>query len=186
MAVQIARHLFDVTEYHRLGDAGIFSEDDRVELINGEVVEMSPIGSPHAATVSRLEALLHETIGRVVQIRIQNPVLLDDYSEPEPDIALVRPRGDYYAIGHPRPGDVLLVMEVADSSVEYDRLVKMPLYARAGVPEAWLIDLNRDLIVIQHDPANGDYRSHREFRRGETIRSDSVTNLALSVDDILG
>jgi Uma2 family endonuclease len=186
MTVQIAKHLFDVREYHRLAQAGIFAEDDRVELINGEVVEMSPIGSAHAACVSRLEALLHESVGHIVQIRVQNPVLLDDYSEPEPDITLVKTREDFYVRAHPKPEDILLVVEVADTSIDYDRLIKLPLYARAGIPAAWLVDLTQELVRVFSGPREGKYQNYREFKRGETITLKGVPELTLSAEDLLG
>jgi Uma2 family endonuclease len=186
MAVQVAKHLFDVSEYHRLAQAGIFLEDDRVELINGEVVEMSPIGSRHAACVRAIEELSHEKLGRSVHISVQNPILLDDYSEPEPDLAILQRRPDRYARAHPRPEDALLVVEVADTSIDYDRLIKIPLYARAGIPEVWLVDLNQELIGVFCDPRDGEYQTYREFKRGETIASKGVANLNLAVDDILG
>jgi Uma2 family endonuclease len=185
LAVQIAKHLFDISEYHRLAQAGIFSEDDRVELIKGEVIEMSPIGSAHAACVSRLDDLLHTSVRHSVQIRVQNPLQLDDFSEPEPDIALVRPRKDHYALAHPRPEDVLSVIEIADTSIEYDRHVKLPMYARAGIPEAWLIDLNQDVIGKFSEPRDGQYPTYGEARRGETIASTVLPTLTLAADDIL-
>jgi Uma2 family endonuclease len=138
-----AKRLFSVTEYHRFGEAGILSEDDRVELIKGEVVEMSPIGSRHAACVRALQELVQEKLGRTAQVSVQNPIQLDEHSEPQTDVALVTPRKDRYANAHPRPADVLLVIEVADTSIEFDQSVKLPLYARAKIPEAWLVDLNQ-------------------------------------------
>ncbi|HZQ07079.1 MAG TPA: Uma2 family endonuclease [Anaerolineae bacterium] len=186
MAVQVTKRLFDVREYQRLADAGILSEDDRVELIHGEIVEMSPIGSPHAACVRDLEELLHEKLGRTVHISVQNPIILDDYSEPEPDIALLKRRTHRYKSIHPKPEDVLLVIEVADTSIEYDRLVKIPLYARAKISEAWLVDLNREVIQVFSEPRDGQYQRRHEFRRGEQIGSASIQNLVLGVNDILG
>lgn len=182
----VAKRLFDVNEYHQLAQAGILAEDDRVELINGEIVEMSPINSPHASCVSRLDDLLHEQVGRKAQMRVQNPIQLDDLSEPQPDLALVKPRKDHYAHAHPRPQDVLLVIEVADTSLEYDRLVKIPTYARAGIPEPWLVDLNREVIGAFDHPVNGACQSYREFHRSEMITSKTIPELTLAVDDILG
>jgi Uma2 family endonuclease len=186
MALQVAKRLFDVSEYHRIAEAGILSEDDRIELIHGEIVEMTPIGSAHAACVSRLDDLLHEKLRGRAQINVQNPMQLDDYSEPEPDIMVLAPRKDYYADALPRPADVLLIVEVADSSMDYDRRIKLPLYAQAGIPEVWLVDLNQDLIRAFSASSNGEYRSTREFKQGETISSQQLPGLTLSVDDILG
>ncbi len=183
---QVAKRLFNVTEYHRFADAGILSEDDRVELINGEVVEMSPIGSLHASTVRRIAQLLHEKLGRAVLVGAQDPVQLDQYSEPEPDLSILKPRQDFYAQAHPKPADVLLIIEVADTSIEYDRSVKLPLYARAEIPETWLVDLNEQAIEVFSAPRNGQYQTSRQYRRGETIPSISLPSLTLNVDEILG
>src|SRR6266850_3035884 len=123
--------LFTVAEYYRMTEAGIFKEDDRVELIEGEVVSMSPIGSRHAACVERLSALIrHAVLNESISVRIQNPVRLSEYSEPLPDVSLVRTREDFYAAGHPAAADVVLLIEVADASLMYDRHTKIPLYAR--------------------------------------------------------
>jgi Uma2 family endonuclease len=142
---------FRVEDYHRMGEAGILGPELRTELIDGEVVEMPPIGHPHAGTVKLLANLLKERLGTAVVVSVQDPVWLNDYSEPLPDIALLRPRADYYRNSHPTPDDVLLLIEVADTSVAYDRDVKLPRYARAGIPEAWLVDLgSRRLTVCRH------------------------------------
>src|ERR671938_544657 len=141
MSVQVAKRCFSVDEYYRMGEAGILTEDDRVELIEGEIIEMSPIGSRHAACVNRLNTLLGRHLRQTAIVSVQNPIRLDAYSEPEPDVALLRPRADYYESGHPTPADALLIVEVADTSADYDRIIKLPLYAKAGIPEAWLVDL---------------------------------------------
>jgi Uma2 family endonuclease len=124
-----------------MGEADIFHEDDRVELIDGQVVEMSPIGPAHAGCVTRLTALFAPLAGGAATLSIQNPVILAEYQEPQPDVALLRYRADGYGTAHPQTADVLLVIEVAETSAHSDRRIKMPLYARAGVPEAWLVDL---------------------------------------------
>ena len=135
MSVEIARHSFTVEEFERMGEACIFPPDARLELIEGEIVEMSPIGSPHAACVDALALLFNEIARRRFIIRVQSPVRLNDFSEPQPDVALLRWRDDFYRSAHPTPADVLLVVEVSDTTVETDRKVKVPLYARAGIPE---------------------------------------------------
>jgi len=143
------RYRLTADDYHRMAKAGIFAEEDRVELIEGEIIEMAPIGSQHAAYVARLQKLLEHSAGDQAIIWIQNPVVLNDQSEPEPDICLLRPRTDFYASAHPHPADVLLIIEVADTSLAYDRDVKLPLYARHGIPEVWILDLeNRCLHVF--------------------------------------
>lgn len=167
-------------------DAGILSEGDRVELIDGEVVEMSPIGSRHAACVDRLNKLLNRLVAQDVIVRVQNPIVLDDYSEPQPDVSLLRPRPDFYAQGHPSPADVLLVVEVADSSTQFDREIKLPLYAQAMLPEVWLVNLPDDTIERYSRPVNGAYRIAQTLRRGEVLISTAILNLNLDVNAILG
>lgn len=186
MSVQIERRWFNVDEYYRMIDAGILSEDDRVELIEGEVIKMSPIGKFHAACVKKINAIFSRLVGRTAIVSVQDPIKVDDFSEPQPDIALLKLRDDFYRSGHPPPDDVLLLVEVADSSADYDRRKKIPLYARSGIPEVWLIDLPRDVIEIYARPANGRYQDFREARRGGTLTLSSLPNLAISVDDILG
>ena len=183
MSVQIARRHFNVIEYYRMAAAGVLSEDDRVELIEGEVVEMNPIGSRHAACVGRLTELLGRLVGDVAIVWVQNPVRIDDYSEPLPDVALLKRRDDFYAQANPQPTDVLLIIEVADSSVEYDRDIKIPLYARAGVPEAWLVNLPEEAVEIYARPLNNAYQETRLVKRGESL---STLNLIIDADDVLG
>jgi Uma2 family endonuclease len=186
MVIQIARRQFNVTEYYRMIEAGILSEQDRVELLDGEIIEMSPIGSRHAACVDRLNHILSRLVGRDVIVRVQNPIRLDNFSEPQPDIALLRSRQDFYAHAHPTPEDVLLVIEVADTSAELDRTIKLPLYAEALIPEAWLVKLQDESIEIFSQPADGSYKQSQVRRRGEHAISSTVQNLALLVNDILG
>lgn len=186
MTVQVSRRRFTVDEYHRMLAGGILAEDDRVELIDGEIIEMAPIGSRHAACVKRLNALFSRYIGDRAVIGIQDPVRLGDYSEPQPDLVLLRPRPDYYAGGHPGPEDILLLVEVAESSGEYDRQVKLPLYARHGVREVWLVDLAGEAVEVYREPGPAGYRVVRRAGRGETVSPGARPDLALAVDDILG
>jgi Uma2 family endonuclease len=186
MSVQIARRSFTVAEYYRMAEAGILSADDRVELLDGEVIEMSPIGSRHAACVDRLNKYLNGVSRQHFIVRVQNPIRLDDYSEPQPDIALLRIRSDFYAEAHPNPADVLIVIEVADSSVELDRQVKLPLYAHAEIQEFWLMNLPEDAVEFYAQPVNGEYQIAKIFARGETVSSQVVPGLQISVDEILG
>jgi hypothetical protein len=185
MGVQVQRRLFTVEEYHRMAEAGILSEDDRVELIEGELVAMSPIGSRHAACVARLTALLFPVEGRGI-LWVQNPIRLGARSEPQPDVALLRYRPDFYASAHPGPEDVLLVVEVAETSADADRSLKIPLYARYGIPEAWLVDLLEERIEIYRHPTPQGYRSLHIAHRGETVSPTALPDLELSVDEILG
>jgi len=186
MSVQVERWIFNVDEYHRMSEAGILSEDDRVELIEGEIVKMSSIGSRHIGCVNRLNAILNRIAGQFAIVSVQNPIRLDDYSEPEPDIALLKHRPDFYSQSLATVEDVLLVIEVADTSVENDRSLKLPLYAKAGIPEAWLANLPEDRVEAHSHPANGIYQKVRVVKRGEFLSLEDIPNLVLSVDDILG
>ena len=186
MSVQVLRRRFSVDEYYKMAHAGILHEDDRVELIEGEILEMAPISSWHAGCVTWLNHLLFKRIGTRVIISVQNPIHLSDYSEPQPDIALLHRRTDFYASAHPRPEDVLLVMEVADTRVDYDQQIKAPLYARAGIREYWLVDLVGQSIEVYRRPSPEGYRQVRTVRRGERLAPEALTDLELSVDEILG
>lgn len=186
MSAEPARRHFNVTEYCRMGEAGIFSEDDRVELIQGEIVEMSPIGIRHASCVARLSKLLERQVGSNAIVWVQNPVRLSELSEPQPDIALLKQRDDFYASRHPLPEDVLLIIEVAETSAGYDRKTKAPLYAAAKIPELWLVDLVSGVIEIYSQPAGAAYQSKFNVARSETAISNTVSGLQLAATDILG
>lgn len=185
MSFQIARRHFTVAEYHRMAEAGIFSEDDRLELIEGEILKMSPIGSLHASCVKRLNKLLGNLVGQSAIVSVQDPVQLNDFSEPEPDIALLRPRDDFYAQAHPGAADVLLIIEIADSSVEYDRNIKLPTYAHSGIPEVLIANLAADTVEAYSDPVNGSYQHTRLYKRGETFSPQMLPGIAIKISDIL-
>lgn len=158
MTIREVQRLFTVEEYHRMAEAGILHEDDRVELIEGKIIQMAAVGSRHAACVKRLIKFLVREVGDLGVVGAQDPVVLPDSSEPEPDVVVLRPRDDFYAAGHPVPEDVLLLIEVSDTSFDYDRDVKVPLYARAGVPEVWIVDLVNEKIHVYSRPTDGSYR----------------------------
>lgn len=153
----LRRHRLTADEYHRMGHAGILRSDARVELIEGEVIDMAPIGSRHAGTVEQLAEILRLAVGNRAMVRTQQPVSLGEHSEPEPDIVLVVHRSDYYKTKHPRAADVLLAIEVADASLAYDREVKVPLYARHAVPETWIVDVDGQRLLRHWNPAGGAY-----------------------------
>ena len=180
------RYRFTAEQYHEMGEAGIFYTDDRVELIDGEIIKMNPIGDPHAGTVNRLNVELVERIGRTAIVAPQNPVRLAEHQEPEPDLAILRFRADFYATLGPQPDDILLLIEVADSTVEFDRRVKGPLYARNGIPEYWLVDLTREHVVVFREPDPEGYQSMRAHRRGESLTLAMLPDVTIAVDDILG
>lgn len=186
MSGTVTPYRFTVDEYYRMAEAGIFTEDDRVELIDGEIIKMSPIGSPHAGCVSTLDNLVRECLGARVHVRVQNPVRLSLHSEPEPDLAVVVPRADNYRTRHPTPEDVLLIIEVSDTTLPYDRDVKLPLYAAAGIPEVWIADIGGEAVSASWEPRGGQYQRTATYRRGDTITSVTVPELTLAVDEILG
>jgi Uma2 family endonuclease len=186
MSAQLEPRRFNVTEYYLMAEAGILTADDRVELIEGEIIKMSPIGSEHAACVCRLDGFLREKLLKHSLVRVQSPVRLNDFSEPEPDIALIEPRSDFYAKHHPTPVEIQLIIEVADSTLLVDRHIKVPLYGRAGVLEIWLVNLREETIEVYSESQDGKYRKCQKYHRGETVESPTVQGLWLTVDEILG
>jgi Uma2 family endonuclease len=176
------RRRFTVDEYYRMAEVGILTEDDRVELIDGEIVEMSPIGDRHIETVNRCNRAFAPAFaaGRLVT-SVQNPVRLDDYNDPEPDVVLAHPG----VRGAPRPAAILLVIEVAETSLDHDRRAKLPRYARAGIREAWLFDLEADTLEVHRDPRPDGYRLTRLYRRGERVAPEALPDLELTVEDLL-
>ena len=186
MTIRETQRLFTIEEYHRMAEAGILHEDDRVELIEGKIIQMAAIGSRHAACVKRLVKLLVREIGDSGVVGAQDPIILPDSSEPEPDVTVLRPRDDFYAAGHPIPEDVLLLIEVSDTSLEYDREIKLPLYARAGIPEVWIVNLAGSDILTYSRPESGSYEEVNLARHGDRISSQVLPALLVSVGDILG
>ena len=186
MSAEPQKYFFTVDEYYRMAEAGLFSEERHVELIEGEVIEMSPIGSRHAGCVDDLNSLITHQVGRLAIVRVQGPIRIYEYSQPQPDLALLKPRRDSYRRSHPTPSDVLLVIEVADTSAQYDRNVKLPLYARAGIPEAWLIVLAKDFIEVHREPKNGKYSKLQRLKRGKKVTLASLPSVVLAVEEILG
>jgi Uma2 family endonuclease len=175
----VARRPITVAEYHRMGEVGILLPDDRVELIEGQLVAMSPIGCLHTGTSNMLNHLLVQAVRGKAIVSVQNPIRLDDYSEPEPDFALLRPRSDFYRTATPVPSDVLLLIEVADSSLKYDRSVKRALYARHGIPEFWLINLGARKVEVHREPIGEDYTSMEQFGPGKTLEPKSLPGVSI-------
>src|SRR5438132_4583560 len=152
METEVAKKLFTVEEYHRMGEAGIFHPEARLELIEGEIIEMSPVGDPHIGCVNRATALFSTRLAGKVIVSVQNAVRLSRYTEPQPDIVLARPRDDYYARARISPENTFLVIEISDTTLRYDRHRKMPLYAKSGVSELWIENLQNDVILVYRDP----------------------------------
>jgi Uma2 family endonuclease len=174
-----------VSEFHQMAQAGILTEEDRIELIDGELIEMPPIGSRHASVVDELNYRLTRVIPDALRVRIQNPLRLGDTNEPQPDVALVRARPDRYSGDHPGPEDVLLVIEVGDTTADYDRQVKMPLYARAGIQEAWLVDLTTGHIECYRRPAPQGYAEVTRAGADEVLRPLALPEVAIRLNEWL-
>ncbi len=184
--VRAKRRRFTLDEYHRMGEAGILHKGDRVELIYGEIVQMSPIGPPHAAGVAALNRLLVQRVGDRAIVWPQNPVVILPDSEPQPDIVLLRPRTDGYRSGHPQPEDIFLLVEIADTSLHYDRTVKLQLYAAAGVCEVWIVGLASGVIEVYREPEGERYRRRDRVSRGGMLAPEAFPDLTLPVSEILG
>jgi Uma2 family endonuclease len=187
MAVPLKRRRFTLDEYHRMGEVGILHENSRVELIEGEIIEMAQIGSRHAAAVARISAYFTARVSERATIWSQNPVLLPRHaSEPQPDVVLLERRADFYANALPEPGDVRLLIEVADSSLAYDRSTKVPLYARAGIAEIWIVDIDHRRVEIHRGPAAGGYRDVRVAGADERFAPIAFPDVVVRLTDLLG
>ena len=185
MAATARRRQFTADEYHKMLAAGILDEDDAVELIGGDLVTKAPKSTRHAACLSKLNELLSGALRRRATIRVQDPITLGTLSEPEPDIVLAKHRVDAYAKGHPTAGDILLVIEVADSSLLYDREVKIPLYASFGIPEVWLVALTRQAVTVFTEPRAKGYDNCVDQQPGDTLQPTAFPEVQLPVAALL-
>ena len=186
VAVQRETRRFTVDDYHRMGETGILRTDERVELIEGEILKMTPIGTVHSMHVLRLNDQLNGKYRAVALVNVQNPVRLSDITEPEPDVVLLKRRDDYYGTGIPEPSDVLLLIEVSDSSLSYDRNVKVPIYARAGILEVWLLDVETKVLTAYRDPSSSGYQVALEFRHGDVIAPIAFPDRPVALADLIG
>ena len=187
MPMAVRNRRFTADEYQRMGEAGILSDRDRVELIDGDVLAMTPIGPRHAASVDRATRAFATSVpSDEAIVRVQGPVRLSLYTEPEPDIVLLRPRADFYASAHPGPHDVLLIVEVADSSIDFDRNVKAYVYARSGVPEYWLVDLNDDTVVRYTLPEGDAYQQVERLDPDVRVAPALLPGCVIRPRDLLG
>ncbi|MBI4203087.1 MAG: Uma2 family endonuclease [Chloroflexi bacterium] len=186
MAVERQRRLFSVEEYVKMAEAGILTGDDRVELLEGEIVEMPPIGSPHGGTVGYLHDFFSVRLQGQAIAFSQNSMRLSDLSMPQPDIALVRWQEDYYRRSHATPADVYLLIEVGDSTIAFDRQQKTPMYARAGIPEVWLVDLNAQHVEVYRGPTPQGYTDVRILGRGSALTPAAFPDVTLPVNEVLG
>lgn len=178
------RHAYSVDDYYRMAETGILRSGDRVELIKGEIIDMAPIGSRHAAAVTRIGQALHRVVAVQAIVATQNPVRLDRYSEPQPDIALLRPREDFYATAHPGVTDVLLIIEVAGSTLDYDRDTKLPLYASYGIPEVWLVDIKNNNFSIHLEPQATGYAHSRVLASLAQIEVPGLNEVAVDLSGL--
>ena len=185
MAVQPAPHRFTVDEYHRMAEAGVFGEDDRMELVEGEIIEMAAICSRRAACVKRLNRLFQSALGSQVIVGVQDPVALGEHTELAPDVALLRLRADDYAHAHPGPDDIVLVVEVGDTTAAWDAQHKLPLYAAAGVEEVWLVDLTAGAVEVCRRPDGRTYRERRAVARGDSVSPAAFPDVTIAVESVL-
>lgn len=183
MTVHLKRQLFTVAEYYKMAEVGIIKSTDRVELINGDIIPMSPIKSPHAGIVDFLVEMLVITLHGEYVIKGQNPLRLSNTSEPEPDIVVAKFRKDRYASKHPRPKDVFLLIEVSDSTLDKDRKIKLPLYAKAGIPEYWIINIPKKQIEVYREPTDKKYATKKIYKKSQKVKSEAV-DFEIKVSDI--
>jgi Uma2 family endonuclease len=181
---ELPRHLWTVEEYHRMGELGLLDADARVELIEGEIVEMAPIGDAHAATSNRLNRLLVLAAGERGIVAVGNPVRLSLRSEPQPDFSILRPRADYQTRG-PRPEDVMLAVEVSDTTLRPDRRMKLALYATAGIPEFWIVNLEGREVEIHRSPIGDAYASIERKRPGDVAAIEMLPGVTIAISQVL-
>ena len=186
MSVQTVRLRFTVDDYYRMIDYGMIKDVERAEIIEGELIKRMPIGNRHATCVKKLAELLRDGLGKSVTYSIQDPIWLDEFNEPQPDVALLKRRDDFYGGKKPMAEDALLLIEVSDSTLDYDRNRKVPLYAKHEIPEVWLINLLNGTIEVHYQPRDYSYNVVKILRSGETIVSENLPDLVLADDEILG
>lgn len=186
MATELARWHFTVDDYHRMVESGILTENDRVELIDGEIVQMSAVGPRHVSSLREVTRLLYELAMPNISISVQDPIQLDERSEPVPDLTVLRAHAGEYVNALPTSDDIILVIEVSDTTLSYDRNVKLPLYASGNIPEAWIIDLPGQAIERHSEPVEDSYRVVSRVGRGRQLASSMPPRLILRTDDIIG
>lgn len=185
MSVQTVKLRFTVDDYHKMIGWGMIKDVERAEIIEGELIKRMPVGNRHAACVKKLDELLRDKLGKSVTYSVQDPVRLDEFNEPQPDIALLKRRDDFYRGKQPMAEDVLLLIEVSDSTLDYDRNRKIPLYAKHEIPEVWLINLLNGTIELHSQPRDYSFNIVKILRRGEILKSEVLPDLSVSVNEIL-
>jgi len=182
---QPRRLRFTVDEYYKMIELGMLEDYEKAEIIEGELIQKMPIGKRHSAVVEKLSEILRDELGKSVSLRNQQPVRFSEYDEPEPDLAVLQRREDFYSDNKPVPKDVLLLIEVSDATLKYDRNTILALYAEAEIPEVWIVNLPNDIIEIHTKPGSGIYQLTKIFKRGETVESETLPDLKLAVNEIL-
>jgi Uma2 family endonuclease len=185
MEIEVTKKLFTVDEYYRMADAGILTADDRVELIDGEIIEMSPTGNRHNACVNRANTFFSEAFGRSVIVSNQSPLRLSNYTEPVPDVIVLKTVADFYASRECKPEDVLFLVEVSDTTLRYDKNIKLPRYAAAGVAEVWIEDLQGDVLLVYRYPVKKAFKTSLVLHRGDSISPLAFPQVTFKIDDLL-
>jgi len=186
METEITKKLFNVDDYYRMADAGILTADDRVELIDGEIIEMSPTGNRHNACVNRANTFFTDAFGRTAIVSNQSPLRLSNYTEPVPDVSVLKPIPDFYASRKCRPEDVFFVVEVSDTTLKYDRNIKLPRYAAAGVAEVWIEDLKGEVLLVYRNPGENAFSTSLVLHPGDSISPLAFPTVSFKVSDLLG
>ncbi|MDJ0527330.1 MAG: Uma2 family endonuclease [Microcystis sp. M53600_WE12] len=186
MSLSLITRKFTVEEYEKMTTQGIIKPDEKVELIRGEIIKMSPMGTRHAASIYRLTQLFYRKFGGLILLGVQNPIRLNNNSQPEPDLSLLIPRSDFYVAAHPCPQDIYLIIEVSDSTLDYDRYTKIPLYAEANIQEVWIVNLKEESVEVYRYPLQGSYQAIQKYYRCESIFIESFPDIEFTIAEILG
>jgi Uma2 family endonuclease len=186
MRAEMPKKLFTIDEYYKMAEVGILDPDERVELLEGEIVEMSPVGARHINCVNRANAIFSKKLGDRVIVSVQNSLSLSEYSELQPDIVLLKPRPDFYGNDRINWSDSLLVIEISDTTLQRDRDIKLPLYSKAGIEEFWIEDLKSETIFVYRDPGLKTYATSLSFRREDSIFIAAFPDVLFSVSDLIG
>jgi Uma2 family endonuclease len=186
MEIEVARKLFTVDEYYQMAAAGILTPEDRVELIDREIIQMSPIGDRHAGCVNTTNNLFVHLLSGAAVVSVRNPLQLNDYTEPEPDLVVLKPRPDFYRGKKARAEDALLVLEVSDTTLRYDQTIKVPRYAAASIPEVWIENLETDDLLVYRNPTGQTYSAVLRLHGSDAVSPVAFPQLRLRVDELLG
>ncbi|GCA77002.1 hypothetical protein MiTe_03854 [Microcystis aeruginosa NIES-2520] len=186
MSLSLITRKFTVEEYEKMATQGIIKPDEKVELIRGEIIKMSPMGTRQAAGIARLTQLFYRKFGDLILLGVQNPIRLNNNSQPEPDLSLLIPRADFYVAAHPCPEDIYLIIEVSDSTLDYDRYTKIPLYAEANIKEVWIVNLKEECLEVYRHPLHGSYQAIQKYSINERVFMASFPDIEFTIAEILG